>query len=95
MNVDLLSTFWTFINHGYYVRGIYNEKHIQSKSAYEKENYNHDFFVIGYDNNFYSVGFVADSRFGGLLSEKVEVENNIQLLQTIQRYKTCAEFFAF
>lgn len=64
INVDLLNMFRTFLDHGCYVQGIYNEKHIPSKSAYEKENYNHDYLVIGYDdNNFYSVGFVADSRF--------------------------------
>lgn len=28
-------------------------------------------------------------------TEKVEVENNLQLVQTIQRYKTCAELFCF
>ena len=64
INVDLLSMFKTFIDHGCYIQGTYNEKHIPSKQAYKVEDFNHDFLIIGYDDdNFESVGFVADGQF--------------------------------
>lgn len=64
INIDQISMFRTFIDNECYVHGIYNEMHIPGKWAYKKEKYNHDFLVIGYDEeNFYSVGFVGDGRF--------------------------------
>lgn len=64
IKVDLLSMFRVFIDNGCYIHGTYNEKYIPLKWAYEKEDYNHDFLIVGYDDNdFYSVGFVADGRF--------------------------------
>lgn len=64
MNSDLINMLRTFIDHGCYVQGTYNEKHIPMKWAYELQDYNHDYLIIGYDdNNFDSVGFLADGRF--------------------------------
>lgn len=93
MNVDLLDMFRIFLDNECYIQGTYNEKHIPSKSAYEKENYNHDFLVIGYDdNNFYSVGFVADSRFKHFI---IPNQKFIDAVTDIGGSKVAVNFFSY
>ncbi len=56
--------FKSFIDKGCYIHGTYNEKFIPSKRAYGIKDYDHDFLVVGYDDNdFISVGFTADDLF--------------------------------
>lgn len=64
-NMDLSHIIKTAIENGCYVHGNYNEKYIPNKWAFGKEDYIHDFLIIGYeDDRFISVGYLADGRFG-------------------------------
>ena len=64
VNRDLAMMFKSFIDKGCYIHGTYNEKFIPSKRAYGIKDYDHDFLVVGYDDNdFISVGFTADDLF--------------------------------
>lgn len=62
--MDLLHILKTAIRSDCYVQGRYNEKYIPDKWAFNKEDYTHDFLIIGCDDDkFISVGYVADGRF--------------------------------
>ena len=64
LGIDLPSMLKTVLENGYYIRGVYNEKYIPYKHAYNSYDFIHDFLVIGYDNEFfYSVGYVSDNHF--------------------------------
>jgi len=63
-NYNLLSLIRRYITQGYYVAGLYNEKYIPGKWAFERIDYYHDFLIIGFDKeNFISVGYLSDGRF--------------------------------
>lgn len=64
LGINLPSMLKTVLENGYYIRGVYNEKYIPYKHAYNSFDHTHDFLVIGYDDDyFYSVGYVADGHF--------------------------------
>lgn len=64
LGINLPSMLKTVLENGYYIRGVYNEKYIPYKQAYNSFDHTHDFLVIGYDDDyFYSVGYVADGHF--------------------------------
>ena len=85
--------FRTFIDNGCYVHGIYNEKYVPLKWAYEIEDYNHDFLVIGYDNdNIYSVGFVADGRFK---QYKIPNQKFIEAVNNTGSSRVSINFFSY
>lgn len=93
ININMLSMFRTFIDHGCYILGTYNEKYIPLKWAYDKENYNHDFLIIGYDDDsFYSAGFVADSRFKHF---KIPNKKLIDAVNDTGSSKVCINFFSY
>ena len=63
---DCVDDFRKCIDRGGYVEGIYNEECIQGKKAFEKYYYEHEFFLLGYDDekeHFISAGFLKDSKF--------------------------------
>lgn len=63
-NIDLLHVLKTALDNDHYINGSFNEKYIPEKWAYGREDHDHDFLLIGYDNDtFFSVGYVADGRF--------------------------------
>lgn len=77
---SLLQTIRNSIDDGFYVHGNYNEKYIQGKWTYGREDCIHDFLIIGYgEEKFISVGYLATGRF-----EQFEIpnENLITALRT-------------
>lgn len=63
-NMDLLDFLKTALHNGCYIHGNYNEKYIPGKDSYEKEDYMHDFLIIGCnDDSFISMGYLANGRF--------------------------------
>lgn len=62
--MDLLYILKTAIYRNYYIHGIYNERYIPMKRSYRKNDFMHDFLLIGCDEDkFVSVGYVADGTF--------------------------------
>lgn len=63
--MDLLYILKTAIRSDCYIHGnYYNEKYIPDKLAFNKEDYMHDFLIIGCDDDkFISVGYIANGRF--------------------------------
>ena len=54
------------IGMGYYPSGLYNEEYIPGKWAYQKQYNQHDFLLIGYDDDseeFISVSYLQDGKF--------------------------------
>lgn len=93
LNIDLLSMFQTVIDHGCYIHGMYNEKYIPSKWAYENTDYYHDFLVIGYDDTcFYSVGFVSDGRFKHF---QIPIQNFLDSLHDMNSPNISVNFFNY
>lgn len=93
LHMDLLSMFRTFLDHGCYMQGIYNEKYIPSKWAYGNTDYYHDFLVTGYDDScFYSVGFVADGRFKRF---EIPIRNFLDSLYKMDSPEIRVNFFSY
>lgn len=93
LNIDLLSMLQTFIDHGCYIHGMYNEKYIPAKWAYENMDFYHDFLVIGYDDTcFYSVGFVADGQFRHY---KIPIQNFLDSLYDMNSPNISVNFFSY
>jgi len=64
MGIDLLPVLKEALRRGYYIHGAYNERYIRGKWAYQQADYDHDFLLIGCDNEtFISVGYLADRSF--------------------------------
>ena len=71
MNLDLLHSLKSAIKNNAYIYGNYNEKYIPNKRAYKREDFMHDFLLIGCDRDmFLSAGYVANGRFA-----KFEIPN--------------------
>jgi hypothetical protein len=63
---DIISLFKQMLDLGWYVHGGYNEQCIPGKSSYQNRYYEHDYLLIGYDEDakhFISVGYLANSKF--------------------------------
>ena len=66
LGIDILKFLKQMICIGAYVYGMYNEKYIPGKYAYQRVDRSHDFFIYGYDDNeqiFYSAGYLEDGIF--------------------------------
>ncbi len=62
----IISRVKTYLEHGVYVSGLFNEKFIPHKKAYLKKNFEHSFLVYGYNNAeqlFYAIGYTDNRRF--------------------------------
>ena len=93
VNIDLISMLKIFIDNGCYVQGEYNEKYIPVKKAYGKYDFNHDFLLIGYDDEyFYSVGFVSDSRFERF---KIPIRNFVCSIYDSNSSRVRINFFSY
>lgn len=89
---DLISFLRNAIDNDCYINGIYNEKYIPNKWAFQFENYMHDYLLIGYDtDNFISVGFVFNGRF-----EKFKIPNECLLKSLLNNdsYRVGFELFS-
>ena len=63
---DILTLFRDMLDMGLYPRGRYNEEHIPGKWAYGNAYFNHDFILVGYDDEakcFISAGYLSDGKF--------------------------------
>lgn len=64
LDENLIEVIKNAINDNCYVYGLYNERYISSKEAFEKYDFWHDFLLIGYnDNGFVSVGYTKEGKF--------------------------------
>ena len=66
LGIDILSFVKKSLALNYYITGVYNEKYIEGKSAYNQCDYWHDYVIYGYDDEakcFYSAGFMDDGKF--------------------------------
>ena len=92
-NIDLIEFFKIVIDNNCYIHGTYNEKYIPQKRAYNKEDYYHDFLIIGYDDKFFvSAGFIANGRF-----EKYYIphQNFVDSLYNVSRPRIDLNFFSY
>ena len=93
LDIDLVFMFRTFLDQGCYFYGNYNEKHIPNKWAYGIRDFMHDFMIIGYDDeNFYSVGYVADGRFKHFA---IPVKNFLNSLEDTDRSRINIGFISY
>ena len=79
----------------WYTKGIYNEEHVETKSAYHKYRFEHDYLIIGYDDDeqvFYSAGYVANNQFK---IYKIPYDDMNLALNTIRSKKRKFEFYKF
>ena len=63
---SIINLFRKMLDLGYYPHGSYNEEYIPGKDCFQKEYYNHNFILIGYNDiekNFISVGYLKDKKF--------------------------------
>lgn len=91
--LDLIDFFKIVIDNNCYIHGTYNERYIPRKRAYNKEDYYHDFLIIGYDDkNFISAGFVANGRF-----EKYNIpyQNFVDSLYNLSWSRIDLNFFSY
>ncbi len=55
-----------YIDSGYYVEGYWNEKAIKAKTAYQKYDFQHNYYIYGYNhmsNEFLSVGYTSSMQY--------------------------------
>ncbi len=92
LGIDLLSMLRTVIDNNCYIRGIFNEKYIPHKDAYDSYDYIHDFLIIGYDDDyFYSAGYIENGRFRRF---EIPVQNFLQSLYDSERDMVQVEFIS-
>ena len=66
--IDILSFVKKSIDSNHYITGIYNERYIRGKSAYDRYDNWHDYIIYGYNDvteYFYSAGFMCDGKYKG------------------------------
>ncbi len=64
--IDILNFVKKLIDAEFYVTGMYNEKYILGKRAFNEYDYWHDYILYGYDDEkkvFYSAGFMENGNF--------------------------------
>lgn len=92
IGIDFLSMLRTVIDNDCYIRGIFNEKYIPHKDAYNRYDYIHDFLIIGYDDDyFYSAGYIENGRFRRF---EIPVQNFLQSLYDSERDMVQVEFIS-
>lgn len=66
LGVNIVRDLCMMINEGCYISGIYNEKYIPEKKAYNRRDFNHDYILYGVDETrkvFLSAGYLADGKY--------------------------------
>ena len=65
LSIDVIQTVKGLLDSGYYVHGSYNERHIPAKKAYHREDFVHDYMLIGYEDSgvFHSIGYTKSDRY--------------------------------
>jgi len=66
LNIDIIDYLSKIIYEGCYITGLYNEKYIPGKQAYQKSDYLHDYILYGVNHQkkvFYSAGYLSNHKY--------------------------------
>ena len=65
-SIDLMALNKEMLDNGHYINGSFNDYYIPRKSAYRQFDFNHDYLLLGYDDErgvFHSVGYLDDGKY--------------------------------